>query len=186
MDSRKSELRSRFRAEREFHSEAIDWQECRWDHLFQSTEFQSAQVIASYFSYGTEPNTLAINRTIINNGKILLLPRLLPNKDLEWVKWNGSDSDLLQNGNIKEPIGEPFKGAINVIVVPSLHVDRNGNRLGQGGGSYDRALQKLSAWKVALVYSGELTSEAIPVDEHDINVDAAATPEILVRFTARN
>jgi 5-formyltetrahydrofolate cyclo-ligase len=58
--------------------------------------------------------------------------------------------------------------------------------LGQGGGSYDRALARTSAWKVALVYPGELSSEAIPSEPHDQKVDAAATAEILVRFTERN
>ena len=132
------------------------------------------------------PKTHNINRAVMQDKKVLLLPRLLPNKDLEWVRWDGSDIQLTKNGNVYEPIGEVFSGAIDVVVVPSLHVDRNGNRLGQGGGSYDRALAKLSAWKVALVYAGELTSEEIPVEEHDVKVDAVATPEIVVRFTARN
>ena len=179
-------MRSRFRAEREFHYEAIDWQQCGWDHLLQASEFHSANVIASYLSYGTEPKTHNINRAVMQDKKVLLLPRLLPNKDLEWVRWDGSDIQLTKNGNVYEPIGEVFSGAIDVVVVPSLHVDRNGNRLGQGGGSYDRALAKLSAWKVALVYAGELTSEEIPVEEHDVKVDAVATPEIVIRFTARN
>ena len=179
-------MRSRFRAEREFHYEAIDWQQCGWDHLLQASEFRSAKIIASYLSYGTEPKTHDLNRAVIQEKKLLVLPRLLPNKDLEWVRWDGSDTHLTKKGNVYEPIGEVFNGVIDVVIVPSLHIDRNGNRLGQGGGSYDRALAKLSAWKVALVYAGELTSEEIPVEKHDLKVDAVATPEILVRFTARN
>jgi 5-formyltetrahydrofolate cyclo-ligase len=63
-----------------------------------------------------------------------------------------------------------------------LHADRTGSRLGQGGGSYDRALAKSKAWKIALLHRGELTSELLPVEEHDQKIDAAATPEIIVRF----
>jgi len=37
-----------------------------------------------------------------------------------------------------------------------------------------------------LVYPGELTSEEVPREVHDQQVDAAATPEILVRFTEQN
>ena len=94
--------------------------------------------------------------------------------------------DLEIDGKVKSPKGESFKGEIDVVIVPALHVDRQGNRLGQGGGSYDRALAKLNSWKVALVYSGELTSEKLPVESFDCKLDAAATPEILVRFTAKN
>ena len=69
-----------------------------------------------------------------------------------------------------------------VIIVPALHVDRDGNRLGQGGGSYDRALARSDAWKIALLHKGEITNEPLPVEPHDQKVSAAATPEIMVRF----
>jgi 5-formyltetrahydrofolate cyclo-ligase len=40
----------------------------------------------------------------------------------------------------------------------------------------------LSAWKIGLVYAGELTSEMLPHEAHDVPLDAAATPSIVVRF----
>jgi 5-formyltetrahydrofolate cyclo-ligase len=43
-------------------------------------------------------------------------------------------------------------------------------------------LSRSNAWKIALLHRGELTSELIPVEPHDIKVNAAATPEIIVRF----
>ena len=186
MDSRKVELRTRFRAEREFHQEAIDWDIFQWEHLISSEEFTSASVIASYISYGTEPDTSEINREILAQNKILVAPRTLPDKNLQWVQWDGSEKSLIRNGNVLEPQGEPFLGTIDLVIVPALHVDRHGNRLGQGGGSYDRALKNLSAYSIALVYAGELTSEEIPSEPHDCRVNAAATPELLVRFTKQN
>jgi 5-formyltetrahydrofolate cyclo-ligase len=186
VDSRKVELRTRFRAEREFHHEAIDWDIYQWEHLISSEEFTSAKVIASYISYGTEPDTTLINREILSQNKILLVPRTLPDKTLQWVRWDGSDRSLIRNGNVLEPEGEPFLGTIDLVIVPALHVDRHGNRLGQGGGSYDRALKVISAYSIALVYAGELTSEVIPIEPHDYKVDAVATPELIVRFTKQN
>ena len=177
----KSELRKRFRSEREFLLS-----ECSWQHLLDSKEIKSAEVLASYYSYGSEPDTSELNKSLIQNGKTLLLPRRLADNDLDWIIWSGKDEDLEIDGNLKSPKGESFKGEIDVVIVPALHVDRQGNRLGQGGGSYDRALAKLNSWKVALVYSGELTSESLPIESFDCKVDAAATPEILVRFTAKN
>ena len=186
MDSRKIELRKRFREEREFHHEAIDPESLHWQHLISSHEFLSASVIASYISYGTEPETTFINEAVLAQKKVLLIPRLLPDKDLEWVQWDGSSEKLSLNGNHYEPLGPSFSGVIDLVIVPALHVDRHGNRLGQGGGSYDRALRNLSAWKIALVYAGEITSEEIPVEPHDQPMDAVATPELLVRFTKQS
>lgn len=186
MDSRKVDLRTRYRAEREFHHEAIDWDVCRWEHLIASEEFTSARVVASYISYGTEPDTHHINQEILARNKILVLPCTLPDKNLQWVQWDGSENSLITNGNVREPQGTAFLGNIDLVIVPALHVDRSGNRLGQGGGSYDRALQNLNAYSIALVYAGELTSEEIPIEPHDYKVNAVATPELLVRFTSQS
>jgi 5-formyltetrahydrofolate cyclo-ligase len=67
-------------------------------------------------------------------------------------------------------------------VVPALRIDQSGYRLGQGGGFYDRTLPLLTAWKIGLVYAGELNSEKLPHETHDIALDAAASPSIVVRF----
>lgn len=169
MDSKakklKSELRKRYRAEREFLVVSSDW-----DHLIAAKEIQNAKVIASYVSYGFEPDTSGLNAELTRLGKVVVTPHMLEDKDLEW----------------RTSEDQVFNGELDVVIVPALHIDRNGNRLGQGGGSYDRALKRTNAWRVALVYPGELTSEEIPVEPHDQKVHAAATSEILVRFTTQS
>jgi 5-formyltetrahydrofolate cyclo-ligase len=61
------------------------------------------------------------------------------------------------------------------VLVPALLVDRRGNRLGRGGGSYDRALVRATGLTVALLHDGELVEE-LPAEAHDVPVRAAATP----------
>jgi 5-formyltetrahydrofolate cyclo-ligase len=63
----------------------------------------------------------------------------------------------------------------DVVVVPALAVDRDGHRLGRGGGSYDRALPGAQGLVVALLHDGELL-DAVPTDPHDVAVHAVATP----------
>ena len=85
--------------------------------------------------------------------------------------------------NIREPLGPAVDPAqIQVIIVPALHINHEGYRLGQGGGSYDRALAGSAAWTIGLVYAGELTNENIFVAPHDQKLNAAATPALIVRF----
>lgn len=161
----KAELRKRFRAEREFLVVESDW-----EHLISAREIQDAQVIATYISYGLEPDTARLNQVLKTQGKTLVVPHMLPDKDLEWRIFDGAENSAV------------FYGELDVVIMPALHIDRHGNRLGQGGGSYDRALARTKAWRVALVYPGELTSEELPSESHDQKVNAAATAEILVRF----
>jgi len=173
----KSELRKLYRRERadRFNTES-------WLHILSTTELKTATNVASYISYEFEPETSDINQRLIEDGKKVFLPRLLENNDIQWVSWDGSLENLTKNEKIYEPIGSAVEVVLDVIILPALHVDRMGNRLGQGGGSYDRALSRSKAFKIALLHHGELTSEILPVQPHDEKVDAAATPEIIVRF----
>ena len=57
---------------------------------------------------------------------------------MEAVAWK-EDFTLSPRG-IREPVGEPFSGKIDVAVLPLLAVDERGVRLGYGGGCYDRFL----------------------------------------------
>lgn len=165
----KAALRKELRWQRKEHF--ID---ASWLHILDCKEFEGVSSVASYISYGVEPQTHDLNAELIARGIKVLVPRLLSDKDLEWVLWNGE----------KEPRGEAVTdlSSVGVVVIPALHIDQRGVRLGQGGGSYDRALPRFSAWKVALIHHGELTSEELPYEEHDARVDAAATPDLVIRF----
>ena len=156
-----------------------------WLHIASCAEMKSAAVIASYLSYGDEPRTDDLNEALLRAGKTLVLPRTKADKDLEWISWSGDRTQLRKIGKIYEPMGEPITdpASIDVVIIPSLRIDRTGSRLGQGGGSYDRALAKLNAWKIGLVRAGELMHEPLPIEIHDQRVDAAATPNIITRFT---
>jgi 5-formyltetrahydrofolate cyclo-ligase len=174
----KALIRERYRRERrEAFVPAV------YSNVLSTPEVMQATIIASYVSYGYEPSTVELNKALIKSGKTLLLPRV--NKDhIDWIYWDGDESKLIEKKKILEPLGEVVTELpkIDVIVVPALRVDRDGYRLGQGGGYYDRALPTMSGWKIALVHSGEVTSEILPRETHDIPVDAAATPDLIVRF----
>ena len=156
---------------------------CNFNVILKAPEIMAATTIASYISYEVEPSTVEINEAILRAGKTLVLPRI-NGKELEWVAWNGDPQQLVSRKKILEPMGQPLTDLsdVSVVIVPALRIDQSGFRLGQGGGYYDRALPQLTAWKIGLVYAGELTSEQLPHEEHDIPLDAAASPSIVVRF----
>jgi 5-formyltetrahydrofolate cyclo-ligase len=176
----KSSLRTRYRRERNER-----YIEHSFEYLATSPEFLNSKVIASYMSYGDEPDTRQLNLELIKAGKTLLLPRI-NGDNLEWVQWNGDESQLQQKKKISEPSGPAFTNlaAIEVIIVPALRIDRSGYRLGQGGGFYDRALPHLAAWSIGLIHPDEISGEDLPREPWDIPLHAAATPDLVLRFNS--
>jgi 5-formyltetrahydrofolate cyclo-ligase len=178
MTNQKAILRDRARRER-----SQKFISSNFNVILKAPEIESATTIASYISYEYEPSTVEINEAFLRSGKLLLLPRINGDQ-LEWVRWDGDSANLITKKKISEPIGPALTdlSQIQAIVVPALRIDQSGFRLGQGGGYYDRALVHLKAWKIGLVYAGELSSEVLPHESHDVPLDAAATPSIVVRF----
>ncbi len=178
ISEKKSSLRTQYRQERNAR-----YIEHTFEFLATSSEFSQAKIVASYMSYGDEPDTRQLNQALIAAGKILLLPRINGDQ-IDWVQWNGDNENLQKVKKILEPVGEPFTDleTIDVVVVPALRIDRSGFRLGQGAGFYDRALPKLRAWSIGLIHPDEISSEDLPRDEWDYPLNAAATPAVVLRF----
>jgi 5-formyltetrahydrofolate cyclo-ligase len=168
----KSELRQLLRKER-----AEKYKTHSLLHISQIPEVSSAQTIASYFSYGDEPDTHALNLHLISLGKKLLLPRI-KGEVLEWVEWNGSPEQISSHSFIPEPMGEAISdaNAIEVALVPALAMDQAGYRLGQGKGFYDRALKDISAFTIGIIFPHELLNQSLPRDSWDIPLRKSASP----------
>jgi 5-formyltetrahydrofolate cyclo-ligase len=160
--------------------------------LLETPEVAAARVVAAYVSTGTEPPTDALLDRLRDRGAVVLLPVLLPDLDLAWAEYTGADALEPGPRGLRQPAGaatDPTAvaavGTADVVLCPGLAVDRDGVRLGRGGGSYDRALARLraDAWSCVLLYDDEVVDDPLPADEHDRRVAAAATPSGVLRFT---
>jgi 5-formyltetrahydrofolate cyclo-ligase len=116
-------------------------------------------------------------------GSYVVLPVLRPDGDLDWASYEGPDSLTAGPRGLLEP-SEPRRGvtaitSADLVLVPALAADLSGNRLGRGGGSYDRALARVGAAvpTIALLYDGELLAAGqVPAGALDRPVGAAALP----------
>lgn len=151
------------------------------DALLELPELQMAGTVAAYYSVGTEPDTRGLVYALWKRGTYVLLPLLLPDGDLDWASYEGPDSLVPGPRGLAEP-GESPRGAdavarADVVLAPALAVDQAGNRLGRGGGSYDRALARVGPLipVIALLYDAELLGH-VPAEPHDTPVRAVVRP----------
>lgn len=151
------------------------------DHVLEMPEVAGAGTIAAYYSVGTEPDTRGLLFALWKRGSYVVLPVLLPDGDLDWASYEGPDSLSPGPRGLLQP-AEPVRGPgtiarADVVLVPALAVDRSGQRLGRGGGSYDRALARVGPQvpTIALLYDSELLPR-VPAVEHDKPVRAVARP----------
>ena len=138
---------------------------------------------AGYVPVGAEPGGAelpdVLARTLPPGGR-LLLPVLLPDADLDWAVYEGPASLRPGPRGLRQPIGASVgvdaARHAELLIVPAVAVGRDGTRLGRGGGSYDRVLQRAErAVVVALLHDGELL-DTVPREPHDQPVHAVVTP----------
>jgi 5-formyltetrahydrofolate cyclo-ligase len=145
---------------------------------------QEARRIALYVSMGPEPQTGALIDWLLATGREVLLPILYADNDLGWGVAPGAADLVPGRRGMSEPpvdLGPDAIATADLVICPAVAVSRDGVRLGRGGGSYDRALARVSPgtpiW--AAVYDSEVV-EALPADDHDQLVHAALTPSQLI------
>jgi 5-formyltetrahydrofolate cyclo-ligase len=151
------------------------------------TEGRRARV-AAYLSAGTEPPTGPLLDALTGSGHEVVLPVLLDDDDLDWATYDGRTTLRAGRRGTTEPAGPPLGDAaldaVEVMIVPGLAVGTDGTRLGRGGGSYDRALARLSPGTpvILLLHDGEVLDQ-VPSEPHDRTVHVAVTPSGVRRFT---
>ncbi|HEX3708200.1 MAG TPA: 5-formyltetrahydrofolate cyclo-ligase [Mycobacteriales bacterium] len=137
-----------------------------------------AGLIAAYLSVGTEPATRPMLDALTTAGVRVVVP-VIVGKGLDWADYLSGCEVSTGALGVAEPTGRRLGPAVlnsaDVILVPALAVDRDGNRLGRGRGYYDRALAGVTAPAVAVVYDEELL-EAVPAESHDHRMQGVLRP----------
>jgi 5-formyltetrahydrofolate cyclo-ligase len=114
---------------------------------------------------------------------------------MRFVPFDVRDQLITNRFGIPEPRARRFDSAdvreLDVIFLPLVAVDADGNRIGSGAGFYDRALKHLRAgrhWRrpklIGLAFECQRVKH-IPVERWDVPLDALLTEKNLYRFTPR-
>ncbi|MGX5203478.1 5-formyltetrahydrofolate cyclo-ligase [Aliikangiella sp. IMCC44632] len=158
----------------------------------QHSHYQRAKNIACYLSFDGEINTQPLIQQIFNNAKLCFLPKLKPLKPNRlWFMPYFNDQTLVKNRfNIWESalsVNHAIAvSKLDIIFAPLVAFDLSGNRLGMGGGFYDRSLQHLQGTAKKPRFYGLAFAQqevaSIPKQAWDYPLDGVFTPQGLVSF----
>ncbi|MFZ3580338.1 5-formyltetrahydrofolate cyclo-ligase [Virgibacillus sp. DJP39] len=143
--------------------------------LINSELWKKAETIGITISQGFEWDTKAIIDTAWKEQKQVTVPKCDPaKKQLTFYQLKTYNQLEIVYYNLQEPspsISKPIKKtSIDLLIVPGLLFDKNGYRIGFGGGYYDRFLTDFPNVTASLVADGQLIQE-IPSEAFDLPVD---------------
>ena len=150
------------------------------ENFLQSISLSGIKNIALYMPANNEVSLDLLNKEISIYNKISI-PVVKPNKQLQFIKPKTDCEFTLNQFNILEPT-EGIEVEVNshdLIIVPSVGVDKNGFRLGYGGGYYDRVFaDHQSSLKkpllIGLLFSFQKINDAFS-ESHDMKFDHVFT-----------
>lgn len=157
------------------------------NRLSSLSEYRESKIIMFYYPIKGEVDVREIVRKSLLTKKVCLPAADLINKQLKIYQIEELDSDVSKGAfGIKEPNKEATKEVdienIDLVVVPGLAFDCQKNRLGRGGGFYDRFLQKIpnSTKKIGVAFDFQIL-ESLPVNlARDQKVDLIVTEKRVI------
>lgn len=156
-------------------------------NLFSLPEFQAAQRIMFFYSIWNEPDTVRIMECAYKLGKTVALPETLPNGVMKARVVKSLDELVPAVFNIPAPtqdMPELMPDKLEFVLVPSVAYDRDGFRLGHGGGYYDRFLSRTNAFKCGIARE-QMLIRRVPRGKYDVPVDCIVTEDAVIRFERR-
>ena len=148
--------------------------------FFDSEEYKKAGNILIYYPFRSEIDTTIVIKEALDDGKRIILPKV--NDETLKLYFVSDPSSQLRRGSfeIMEPVDSICSPAepdqIDLAVIPGVCFDRNLNRMGYGGGFYDRLIPLIprDVKKIALCFDLQMVKE-VPVSKYDIKINRIIT-----------
>jgi 5-formyltetrahydrofolate cyclo-ligase len=156
------------------------------ESLLSLAAFRNAGIIFLYASFRTEVDTAELIKASLSGGKRVVLPKVDRERGELLLVEISDFSDLVPGYlGIPEPRVPGKQMDINdiaLVILPGAGYDAAGNRIGYGGGYYDRLLSRLQmpVPLIAPAYEEQII-DAIPSEPHDIRVQMIVTDRRLIK-----
>lgn len=167
----KKELRANIKLLKKQHTkeQLLEQSELILAKLERHPDFRNASIVMLYSALPDEVQTQAFLEKWRHEKKIIL-PTVVGD-DIIPVELAENTGFAVGDFNILEPQNKPYTGGYDLIVVPGVAFDRNGNRIGRGRGYYDRFLCKhLDVKRIGICFDFQLVDK-VPTEPNDIRMD---------------
>ena len=167
----KKELRAYIKTLKKQHTkeQLLEQSERILAKLEQHPDFIKAERVMLYSALPDEVQTQAFLEKW-HLKKTIILPTVVGD-DIIPVEFGKDTAFAVGDFNILEPQNEPYRGGFDLIVVPGVAFDKEGNRLGRGKGYYDRFLcQHPDVKRIGICFDFQLVDE-VPAEPFDIRMD---------------
>lgn len=155
------------------------WSKAAVRHLLKTSYYKKAKVIASFIGFGSEVITDGLIEQAWKDGKKVLIPITSRGLDRPFFALFQRGDRLQQTTQgpfelVRKKAAFPF-GSIHLVIVPGLGFDRDGYRLGYGGGVYDRILKKTPRAKHIGLFFAQQFIPVLPRGKHDKKMTSILT-----------
>lgn len=140
------------------------------------------KVIGGYYPYNYELDVLNILEFLEKKNYSISLPKISKNNMMSFYKWSFNDPLKINKFGIPEPVSK-IKVLPEILLVPLVAFDNQLNRLGYGGGYYDRYISKIqnknSIIKIGMGFSYQKV-KSLPINKYDKKLDFIVTEKYLI------
>ncbi|WP_404713490.1 5-formyltetrahydrofolate cyclo-ligase [Sphingomonas sp. MMS24-J13] len=134
--------------------------------------------IALYHAFGDEIDPASLARLLTARGHTLALPHVAADRTtMRFLAWHPDQPLVTGAFGLHQPHEDNAEIAPAMIVTPLVGFDRQGGRIGQGAGFYDRAFARLpGAIRIGMAWSVQEVAN-LPLDPWDVPLHAVATEQ---------
>ena len=137
----------------------------------------SNKIVGGYYSYNYEIDPIIILKGLEKKKYQISLPKIKKNFQMEFFYWSSKDPYSINEYGIPEPTSDKVV-VPSILLVPLVAFDKHRNRIGYGGGFYDRYIKKIKKNKkiitIGLAYSFQEIKK-VPTNQYDISLDFILT-----------
>jgi 5-formyltetrahydrofolate cyclo-ligase len=154
--------------------------------FLQSIGIETPKVIAGFSSFGSEIDVAPLLARLSEDGHEIVLPVVVgKDEPLIFRSWRPEDPTVAGPYGIRQPTAAAAQRVPGILLVPLLAFDREGYRLGYGGGYYDRTLAALrgefSPLAIGIGFASQ-ELDAVPRADYDQRLDWVITDRAAIKI----